>query len=50
MNTYIIMDISTNKILGEVNAFDVTASEYKACGIWPEVKSDYIAAFNKNNF
>ena len=49
MKTYIIIDLSTDEVLGTVNAYDVISAEYKACGIWTTVNSDYIAAFSADN-
>ena len=46
MKEYIIIDLSTDEVLGKVRAYDITSAEYKACGIWATVKSDYIAAFS----
>ena len=46
MKEYIIINLSTDEVLGKVRAYDITSAEYKACGIWATVKSDYIAAFS----
>lgn len=47
MKTYEIENIATGEKLGEVIAANVTSAEYKACGIWTDVPTDYIAAFTK---
>jgi hypothetical protein len=49
MKEYIIIDLSTDEVLGTVRAYDIISAEYKACGIWATVKSDYIAAFSAEN-
>lgn len=49
MKEYIIIDLSTDKTLGTVQATDITSAEYKACGIWSTVDSNYIAAFSKES-
>lgn len=45
--TYEIINLNTDEKLGEVEATNVVNAEYKACGIWPEVPSQLIAAFTK---
>lgn len=45
MKTYEIINLNTNEKLGEVEASNIVNAEYKACGIWPNVPSQLIAAF-----
>ena len=47
MKTFEIINLNTDEKLGEVKANNVIDAEYKACGIWPEVPSQLIAAFTK---
>ncbi len=46
MNTYYIYDISNDNFLGTVEANSIAGAERKACGIFTEIDSNYIAAFS----
>ena len=45
MKTYYIYNISNDEYLGEVKANSIVDAEYKACGVFLDVESDYISAF-----
>lgn len=52
MREYDIYDISSDEpgwghYLGTVRAFDTEGAEWKACGMFPDIPSNYIAAFSK---
>lgn len=47
MKTFYIYNISNDEYLGEVTAYDILSAERKAFGIFPDVNSDYIAAFSE---
>lgn len=52
MKEYDIYDISSDEpgwghYLGTVSAFDSEGAEWKACGMFPDIPSNYIAAFSK---
>ena len=45
MKTFYIMNLATDEWLGEVEALDIAGAEFKACGIWADIDSDYLVAF-----
>lgn len=47
MRTYYIYNIATDEYLGEVIASDTLSAEFKACGMFDEIPSEYLLAFTE---